>query len=184
MVRVEASGEQTIVRVDCWPSETAQWFVRSSSMAGPRSPFELDWPQRDKDLVSERLRGGGGRKGRVLYLWEDRWFQGRPCVAVLLIHVEGQRLQVSDIRVCSEYKEKPRKATQVTSVLLSCMQEIARAAGQEDGCFDWIFLSKGAAAEAKKRFGDSYGCRVKSGLGTGRGRRERGQVLLELCPPD
>ncbi len=183
MVDVREKGSKTTVTVTCWPAEDAEWYVTSSNVAAPSNrDAQIEWLDRDKDLISKRLQSGGRDKGRVLYVWEDRWFQGRPLVAVLLIHVEGGRLQASHIKVCAEYKTNLRKAVLVTDVLLSCMAEVVREAGQPDGCFDWLFDNESAAADAKNRWGQSRKTQIKSPKGKGRGRRQRQQVALEICP--
>jgi ribosomal protein L14E/L6E/L27E len=183
-VRVIRRGNRpTEILVDSWPNERAPLFVTSSQRPPPVGAVGLPFRDPDQAALDRRLGNGGEASGRVLYVWEDRLFQGRALVAALMLHVERRRLQVRGIKLAQEYAERQRRASEeIVGLLLECMHEIAHSDGQENGCFDWQFPDRYRASAAKKAYeAPGVTIRVKSARGSGKGRVERAQVLLELC---
>ncbi len=182
-IHVELRPGQTVVRVADWPDARAEWYVSSSQIETP--PLDA-WSRADGELISGRLADGGREKGRVLFAWQDRGWQGRLPVSALLLHVQERserRFQVKRILSIEEYKANGSIwAVQAASVLLACVHEVVFRAGYEHRCFDWVFSSRHNAEDAKRRFCSHHEAEITSTLGQGRSRIERHQILLTRCP--
>jgi hypothetical protein len=118
----------------------------------------------------------------VLWLWEDRSFQGRPAIAAALVHVERKRLYLRKIRLVEELRTNQMKAFEATATLLECLHDLAAAGGDPRGCFYWQFESEADAANALRDFKrESRPCEIKKQLGRGSDRASRAQVWVQRC---